>query len=364
MTVRHGLAGYQSDRCRCAVCRAAWAEYHRDYMRRRALNAGKPLRGPAPTEAEREAAAVRSQQRSLGGLEAARAREINARTRSLGREGRVSARELSTLVDAYGGVCAYCGRPWEEIDHLIPLSRGGPSSVENLRPVCRSCNRRKRTQRLEEWKPWLNFKPANMAPNVLDRLRRKPPPDVNFGPASPRRRRFEFPTVGWDRIPPYVSEAGIWSGGGFLLFEGVHIPQIEAAGGVVTKVAGTTYYKRPLQAPGFTPGMALFLIPHPSNPHDENAVGVWDAYRRKQAGWIPSHLSEAVAEGIKSGKLSHAMCLWEWVLDDERVGIRILVAPGPPYPKCPIKALADSMLPAARESISCGRLVGPRREGS
>jgi 5-methylcytosine-specific restriction endonuclease McrA len=39
----HGLSGYSTRRCRCAICRAAWAEYHRDYQRRRKLNSGKPL---------------------------------------------------------------------------------------------------------------------------------------------------------------------------------------------------------------------------------------------------------------------------------------------------------------------------------
>jgi 5-methylcytosine-specific restriction endonuclease McrA len=30
-----------------------------------------------------------------------------------------------------------------EIDHLIPHSKGGPTTVDNLRLLCRDCNRKK-----------------------------------------------------------------------------------------------------------------------------------------------------------------------------------------------------------------------------
>jgi hypothetical protein len=30
-----------------------------------------------------------------------------------------------------------------ELDHMIPISRGGPTTVDNLRLLCRACNRRK-----------------------------------------------------------------------------------------------------------------------------------------------------------------------------------------------------------------------------
>lgn len=45
-SVQHGLSGYTSGGCRCEICRAAWAAYHRDYRRRRADNGGDLLRGP------------------------------------------------------------------------------------------------------------------------------------------------------------------------------------------------------------------------------------------------------------------------------------------------------------------------------
>lgn len=37
--------------------------------------------------------------------------------------------------------CYICGGPFEEVDHIIPASRGGDDSPANLAPACRSCNR-------------------------------------------------------------------------------------------------------------------------------------------------------------------------------------------------------------------------------
>jgi hypothetical protein len=55
-------------------------------------------------------------------------------------------------------VCQSCHRyvPDTEIefDHVIPFSRGGPTTVENLRLLCRPCNRRKSdalSELLDDW---------------------------------------------------------------------------------------------------------------------------------------------------------------------------------------------------------------------
>ena len=43
-----------------------------------------------------------------------------------------------------GGRCARCGsRERLEYDHIIPLSRGGSSTVRNIELLCESCNRQK-----------------------------------------------------------------------------------------------------------------------------------------------------------------------------------------------------------------------------
>ena len=39
--------------------------------------------------------------------------------------------------------CQYCGSGAENLDHVIPRSRGGPHTWENVVASCRSCNARK-----------------------------------------------------------------------------------------------------------------------------------------------------------------------------------------------------------------------------
>ena len=40
----------------------------------------------------------------------------------------------------FGNKCYMCGGPFEHVDHVKPLSKGGPHMLSNLRPACGSCN--------------------------------------------------------------------------------------------------------------------------------------------------------------------------------------------------------------------------------
>ncbi|MFL5766549.1 MAG: HNH endonuclease [Actinomycetota bacterium] len=42
-----------------------------------------------------------------------------------------------------GWVCQYCGQPAENLDHVLPRSRGGSHTWENVVAACRRCNSRK-----------------------------------------------------------------------------------------------------------------------------------------------------------------------------------------------------------------------------
>lgn len=64
------------------------------------------------------------------------------------REGRYVPREVMfKVVRRDNHVCQSCHtyvRDDEvEFDHIIPLAKGGPTSVDNLRLLCRACNRKK-----------------------------------------------------------------------------------------------------------------------------------------------------------------------------------------------------------------------------
>lgn len=48
--------------------------------------------------------------------------------------------------------CFYCGMPGGELDHVIPLSKGGTHGIGNLVAACRSCNSSKNNLFLAEWK--------------------------------------------------------------------------------------------------------------------------------------------------------------------------------------------------------------------
>ena len=49
-----------------------------------------------------------------------------------------------------GHRCQYCGLAAENIDHVIPRSRGGSHAWDNVVAACRRCNTRKRDRLLEE----------------------------------------------------------------------------------------------------------------------------------------------------------------------------------------------------------------------
>lgn len=50
---------------------------------------------------------------------------------------------LAAKMAYWGNRCWVCGGPQEQVDHVKPLSKGGPHILANLRPICALCNNRK-----------------------------------------------------------------------------------------------------------------------------------------------------------------------------------------------------------------------------
>jgi hypothetical protein len=84
----------------------------------------------------------------------------------------------------------------------------------------------------------------------------------------------------------------------------------------VIPVAGVSYRPEALVDPSFDPGRRLALVREPENEHDPNAVGIWNAERTLQAGYVPA----AVAPELRGDE--QAVSLWRL-----EGGLRVLVVP-------------------------------------
>jgi 5-methylcytosine-specific restriction endonuclease McrA len=73
------------------------------------------------------------------------------------------------IIDAYEGRCAYCAkRSALTMDHVIPVSKGGHHTLDNVVPACRPCNSSKSARDMEDW---LDRRKDLCANNVLARIR-------------------------------------------------------------------------------------------------------------------------------------------------------------------------------------------------
>lgn len=76
------------------------------------------------------------------------------RVRALNAEGILTPSDIVHLLKQQEGRCAYCKAKLTkgfDIDHVVPLSRGGSNWVENIALACPSCNRGKCDRSVEEW---------------------------------------------------------------------------------------------------------------------------------------------------------------------------------------------------------------------
>ena len=90
----------------------------------------------------------------------------------------------------------------------------------------------------------------------------------------------------------------------------------------VIAVAGSSYRVDALQDDAFAPGRRLTLVPEPDNEHDPNAIGIWDADQKVQAGYVPAD----IARDLDAAEWQ-AVSLLEFHEGEQRAGLRVLLAP-------------------------------------
>jgi hypothetical protein len=85
----------------------------------------------------------------------------------------------------------------------------------------------------------------------------------------------------------------------------------------VVAVAGVSFREDAVRDASFDPGARLALVPEPDNEHDPHAVGIWNAERTLQAGYVPRE----TAEELDGSEL--AVSLWR----AGEAGLRVLIVP-------------------------------------
>ncbi len=84
----------------------------------------------------------------------------------------------------------------------------------------------------------------------------------------------------------------------------------------VLPVAGVSFRPEALDDPSFDPGHLLAFVPEPDNPHDPNAVAVWNEERTVQVGYVPREVAPELAGD------EQAVSLWR-----VEGGLRMLIVP-------------------------------------
>ena len=70
-----------------------------------------------------------------------RAKRHRRKARLASVENTLTREQIHAVFEAYGNKCVDCGTTDTlTIDHILPISKGGPNTAKNIRPLCLSCN--------------------------------------------------------------------------------------------------------------------------------------------------------------------------------------------------------------------------------
>jgi 5-methylcytosine-specific restriction endonuclease McrA len=75
-------------------------------------------------------------------------------------EGTITKEEWASVLELYGPACLCCGKIKPlTMDHIIPIDCGGSHTIDNVQPLCLSCNSSKGTKTID-YRPNLEEKAA------------------------------------------------------------------------------------------------------------------------------------------------------------------------------------------------------------
>lgn len=134
---------YRANHPETADAAKAWLDSHKPELayRRRSKRAANP-------EHEKVVAKVRR----LRDPDKFRAYNWTRRAYRAAVENSLTRGQWLSVLAAANGCCAYCKRSTAlSMDHIVPISRGGPHASNNVAAACKSCNSSKGRKLLTEW---------------------------------------------------------------------------------------------------------------------------------------------------------------------------------------------------------------------
>lgn len=82
--------------------------------------------------------------------------------------GTLTPAEWLGIVALFNCECAYCGSHSRlTMDHVVPVSRGGKTTLDNIIPACSSCNSSKQARDIIEWYTSQPFYSKNRLDNII-----------------------------------------------------------------------------------------------------------------------------------------------------------------------------------------------------
>lgn len=110
-----------------------------EYLRRRMDSNNERAKSPEYLERKR----LREARRREQGIAREESRRSTAKRRARLREVECSLTldQWAEILDYFDYRCYVCAGPAEDMEHVIPIYKGGTHNADNVRPACRDCNR-------------------------------------------------------------------------------------------------------------------------------------------------------------------------------------------------------------------------------